>query len=134
MKKKYFCPHCKCQLNVGNDIIFTAKKTNGEKGLILASQEVGDYSVTKDPLFTMQKGDHLEIICPVCHKNLRVEKINENLAMILMKDEKGVESEIYFSEIYGEHCTYKITNKKKIEMYGEDSHRYNFWGISPNYY
>jgi hypothetical protein len=134
MKKIYFCNHCKAQLNVGNDIIFIACKTNKETGLILASQEVGNYSVTKDPLFAMEKGEHIELMCPVCHKRLQVKDIHENLAMIMMRDEHGVESEIYFSEIYGEHCTYKITNIKKVEAFGDDSEKYNFWQHMHNYF
>jgi uncharacterized protein YbaR (Trm112 family) len=134
MKKKYFCPHCKAQLNFGNDIILLARKKNKETGLILASQEVGDYSVTKDPLFKMEKGEHIEIMCPVCHKRLQVGNIHENLAMLMMKDEQGVESEIYFSEIFGEHCTYKITNIKKVETFGEDFEKYTFWKHLHNYF
>jgi hypothetical protein len=133
MKKKYFCPHCKAQLNLGSDIIFTVNTSKKHAGLILVSPQIGDYSVTKDTLFPIEKGEHLDILCPVCHHKLQVGNINSNLAMIMMRDERGVESEIYFSEIFGEHCTYKITNKN-VEMYGDDSHKYNFWGITPNYY
>ena len=134
MKKIYYCPHCKAQLNVGNDIIFVASTKNKETGLILASEEVGNYSVTKDPLFAIEKGEHTEIKCPVCHKRLQVGNIHENLAMIMMKNETGLESEIYFSEIYGEQCTYKITNLKKVETFGDDSEKYNFWKHLHNYF
>lgn len=133
MNKVYFCPHCKAQLNIGSDIIFTVKSKNKNAGLLLASPQVGNYSVKKDPLFTLEQGEHLEILCPVCHKRLQVGKINENLAMIKMRDEQGNESEIYFSEIFGEHCTYKITTNNEIEKYGEDYEKYNFWGMSANY-
>ena len=132
MKKKYYCPHCKAQLNVGNDIIFTIRNQKEALGLILVSPHIGDYSVTKDPLFTLEKGEKLEIICPVCQKRLQTEKFNKNLAMVIMKDEYGNESEVFFSEVFGEHCTYKITDKK-IEMYGDDSSKFNFWGAAPCY-
>ena len=133
MKTKFYCPHCNSQLNIGNDIIFTVKKSDTHMGLLLVSPQVGDYSVIKDPLFSIETGERLEIICPVCHKKLQKNKLNKNLAMVLMKDEKDVESEIYFSEIFGEHCTYKITNKN-IEIFGDDSGKYsNFWGAEPSY-
>lgn len=132
MEKKFYCPHCKAQLNIGNDIIFKAKNPKEVLGLVLVSPRIGDYSVLKDPLFTIEKGERLEVICPVCNKNLQTDKFNKNLAMVNLRDERGVESEVYFSEIFGEHCTYKITNKS-IEMYGDDSSKYNFWGAAPNY-
>lgn len=132
MKPKYECPHCKAQLNVGNDIIFTVKNTGKNKGLFLVSPQVGDYSVVKDSLFKIETGEHLEILCPVCHTRLQVDHKNKNLAMIHFVNEKGVLSEIYFSEIFGEQCTYKITDKQ-VEMYGDDSGKYNFWGSAPNY-
>lgn len=133
MKSKYYCPHCNSQLNVGNDIIFTVKTSGTHMGLVLVSPQVGDYSVIKDPLFSIETGEHLEIICPVCHKKLQKNKLNQNLAMVKMIDDKEVESEIYFSEIFGEHCTYKITNKT-IEIFGDDSGKYsNFWGAEPCY-
>lgn len=134
MNKTYFCPHCKAQLNLGKDIILLARKKDKKTGLILASQEVGDYNVTKDPLFAMEKGEHIEMMCPVCHAKFQVGKIHENLAMLMMKDENGVESEIYFSEIYGEQCTYKITNIKKVETFGEDYNKYDFWKHLHNHF
>jgi len=134
MKKIYFCPHCKSQLNLGNDIILLARTKNKKTGLILASDEVGDYTVTKDSLFSMEKGEHVEMLCPVCHARLQVGKIHENLAMVMMRDDKGLESEIYFSEIYGEECTYKITNIKKVETFGRDYDKYDFWKHLHNYF
>lgn len=132
MEKKYYCPHCKSQLNVGKDIIFTVKTAKRNAGLLLVSPQVGDYSVTKDPLFAIEKGEHLEILCPVCHARLQVGRISENLAMVNMKDSSGIESEVFFSEIFGEKCTFKVSNKK-VEAFGDDSHKYNFWGASPDY-
>lgn len=132
MEKGYYCTHCKAQLNVGNDIIFTVKTRKKNAGLLLVSPQVGDYSVKKDSLFEIENGEHLEIICPVCHQNLHEGKVHENLAKVIMKDESGNESELFFSEIFGERCTYKITNKK-LERYGEDSMNYNFWGSEFDY-
>lgn len=131
---KYICPHCRAQLNVGNDIVFTVKTPDKHAGLFLVSPQVGDYSVKKDMLFNVKKGEHLEILCPVCHMRLQVNEICENLAMILMVDENFGESKIYFSEVFGEHCTYKITKDKHVEIYGDDSGSYNFFGASPNFY
>ena len=41
-----------------------------------------------------------------------------------MSDDAGKEFEINISNIIGEHCTYKI-EEKKVEAYGPDAKRYS---------
>jgi len=40
-----------------------------------------------------------------------------------MRDENGLEYEIHFSRIAGQHCTYKIIGET-VEIYGEDATYY----------
>lgn len=134
MKNDYLCPKCKSYLKANNKIIFSAKKQNGKLGLILLSSELGDYNVITHSSYKLEKGEKLEILCPLCHKILSAPDINKNLAMVLMVDEGGNEFEIYFSEIVGEKCTYKIKGGKLKEVYGHDSEKYtNFFGETPGY-
>jgi hypothetical protein len=74
------------------------------------------------------------MLCPLCHANLTDQTISKNLARIKMIDSAGLEYDIYFSEIVGEKCTYKINRDKKVETFGEDAADYqNFWGAEPKY-
>ena len=62
------------------------------------------------------------------------QTISKNLAKIKMIDSKGCEYDIYFSEIFGEKCTYKISGDKKMEVFGEDAADcQNYWGEAPKY-
>lgn len=127
MERKYYCTNCNAQLNVGADIIFTVKTNNQNSGLLLVSPQVGNYNVKKDPLFEISEGEKLEIICPVCHHNCQENSKYNNLSRVKMIDDNGILSDIYFSEIFGEKCTYKVT-ESEVEVFGDDSKNYNFWG------
>jgi hypothetical protein len=60
---------------------------------------------------------------------LKAINVNTNLAEIIMLDEDGKEYQIYFSEIVGEHVTFKIKDAD-MESFGEDSEGYvNFFGV-----
>ena len=73
-----------------------------------------------------------DILCPLCHANLTDQTISKNLARIKMIDSAGEEYDIYFSEIMGETCTYKISANKKVQSYGENAPDYqNYWGETP---
>lgn len=128
MKKDYLCPYCKGQLKVGNNIVLSVHTETGKNGLIFLSPELGNYKRTTHPNFKVKEGEHLEIFCPICHANLKAIEFNENLAKVLMADESQKVYEILFSEIEGEHCTYKLV-EDMIESYGEHvDHYVNHFG------
>lgn len=125
MDPNYLCPHCRAYLRVWNNIIFTIRRCDDDKkGLILLNANLGDYTVLSHPELTFKKGECVEFICPVCHMNLTAENINDKLAHVVMIDEEGVEFDIYFSKIAGEHTTFKIEKNNIIAQYGEDSSSY----------
>ncbi|MBI4646400.1 MAG: hypothetical protein HY738_07360 [Bacteroidia bacterium] len=135
INKNYLCPACKGHLRVGDKIILTVKRPNDTGGLVLLSPKLGDYSVATHQDFQLAKGEHLEVFCPICHTNLAAEDVSRNLAKILMVDENRKISNILFSEIVGEHCTYKIAGNHRVESFGEDMETYiNFFGETPKYY
>jgi len=87
--------------------------------------DVSNYRISS---FTVKEGEQLEIFCPMCHANLKAIEFDEHLAKISMMDESQKVYEIVFSEIVGEHCTYKLV-EHSVESYGEDKNQYtNFFG------
>ena len=128
MKNDYICPYCKGQLKVGNDIVFAVRTQDQERGILFLSPELGNYRWKKHESLKLVEGERLETFCPMCHSNLRAINVNRNLAEVIMIDENGEEFEVFFSEIVGEHCTYKI-HDSDIESFGDDSDDYmNYFG------
>lgn len=129
MENSYLCPFCKGQLKVADNIVFSAKTETGKRGILFLSPQLGDYRCINSADFQLAAGEHLEILCPICHSNLTAISVNRNLAEVIMIDKNNEESTIYFSEIVGEKCTYKI-HDKNIESYGENSVKYmNYFGV-----
>ncbi|MBK7106369.1 MAG: hypothetical protein IPH62_13905 [Ignavibacteriae bacterium] len=123
MKNNYLCPYCKGQLNVKSNIVLAVRTEAQKRGLILLSSKLGNYQVTTHPSFQLKEGEHLEIFCPMCHANLKAIEFDDNLAKMFMMDESQKVYEIIFSEIAGEHCTYKLVDSM-IESYGEHQNNY----------
>ncbi len=122
MIKEYLCPKCRSQLMVGDNIVISAKAADGSEGLIELSPAIGDYTVKFPQTLHAKTGDLLTLFCPVCHNNLASSK-HINLAMVIAKDEKGKEYEIYFSQIVGEHSTVAMMGDH-VELHGEHVGKY----------
>jgi|AntAceMinimDraft_9_1070365.scaffolds.fasta_scaffold218790_2 hypothetical protein len=133
MENDYLCPKCKGHLKIKKSIVFAAKTPSGERGLIFLSPEIGDYHITKHPEFKIKEGAHIEFFCPICHENLEAKSLNDNLAKIILKDKKGIEHDILFSEIVGEKCTYVIY-ENRVDSFGKDAEHYvNFFGAGSDF-
>lgn len=134
MKNRYLCPKCKVDLKISDHIIFSAKTIKGSKGILLISPELGNYTILHDEQFNYDTGEHIDLFCPVCQANLAIPNIDEDLAEVLLIDEKNVEYKVIFSEIAGKKCTIKVKDKKIIKAYGDDADEYtNHWGVTPQY-
>lgn len=130
----YLCPYCRGHLMPHTKVVLTARKESGKRGLVLFNPKLGEYDVIVHHTFKLDEGEHVDILCPLCHANLTDQTISSNLARIKMIDSSGCESDIYFSEIVGKKSTYKITPNKEVETYGQDAEDYqNFWGAEPKY-
>jgi transcription initiation factor IIE alpha subunit len=128
MEINYKCPKCKSYLNIGDRIVLSAKVDERQKGLLLFSNELGNYQVKKHDLIQYKKGQKIGFYCPICHSNLAAEDLNLNLVKVIM-EENGKEYTVLFSNIAGEHATYKL-HEKKYEAYGKDKDKYiNFLGF-----
>jgi len=122
MKADYLCPYCRGLLNAGKYIVLSSRTKRGGHGLIMLHPEVGNYTVTKHPLFEYAKNEKLSFFCPICNKELASD-VHENLAKIILIDELKKESDIYFSKIAGEQSTFKITGDH-VEIFGEHAENY----------
>ena len=128
MKNDYLCPYCKGKLNIKRNIVLAVRNEAQQRGLMFLSANLGNYESTTHPSFSVKEGEQLEIFCPMCHANLKAIEFDEHLAKISMMDESQKVYEIVFSEIVGEHCTYKLV-EHSVESYGEDKNQYtNFFG------
>ena len=130
----FLCPYCRGHLMPNTKVILSARKDSGKRGIILFNPQLGEYDVLVHHTFRLEEGEHLNILCPLCHANLTDQAISNSLARIKMIDSTSMEYDIYFSEIVGKKCTYKISGDKKMETYGQDAADYeNFWGAAPKY-
>jgi hypothetical protein len=121
--KNYICPKCRGYLSIGNEIIFLTKNKKGDSALVLLSSEIGDYSFRKNDKVDFDAGDHTNFICPICYENLNAEEYDKNLAKVIAIDDDGKESDVVFSKVLGEKCTYSIY-KKGIEAFGDHKDNY----------
>lgn len=124
MATEYLCKACRGVLNVKTSIVLAASVINSsKKGLVYLNPELGNYSVTTHPSFTMEEGEEYLVNCPICHAHLNSLKY-DHLVRIIMIDDEGREYDIYFSDIVGEKCTYKISGSS-VEKIGPDSVKYD---------
>jgi len=124
MRTDYICPKCSGHLLVGDKIIFTAAtRKNKRSGIILLSPTLGDYTSMIHPTFNVEEGEEVNFFCPICHVNLTASDVDEKLVKIIMVDKDSKRFEIYFSDVMGEHCTYKISMETE-EKFGEESEKY----------
>ena len=130
MKRDYLCPYCNGNLQVCDYIVFSARNTKKEFGLIMLHTEIGNYTSKKHQDFSFRPGEQIDFFCPMCHKSL-VSDIDKNLIqVILLEDEK--EYKIYFSRIAGEKSTYKV-HGDEVSSTGEHAERYTFFKLADKY-
>lgn len=119
----YVCPKCRGFLSIENEIIFLTKNNQGQSAIVLLSAELGNYGFRKNPLVDFEEGDHVNFICPICYENLDAKEIDDNLASIIKIEEDKSETNIVFSSVLGEKCTYSV-RQNGVEAYGEHKDTY----------
>lgn len=132
MFDNYKCPKCKGQLRFGDHIVLTAFNKAKQGSIIFLHAELGNYLVDFHPDIDFKKGENVIFYCPICHKDLSSDK-HENLAMVWMMDEEGKKYDIYFSQVTGEHTTFKMVGEH-VELFGPHSDKYlDFFSMSQLY-
>ena len=127
----FLCPKCHEHLRVGDHLIFRVRNSRKQSGLLLLSPQIGNYSSLKNPDFNTEPGETLEFFCPVCCSPLRSE-IHPNLAYVIMEEVSGKQYDVYFSQILGEHSTYK-TDGDSLHLAGEDAGRYTYFKVGEKF-
>ena len=94
MEEKYLCPTCKKKLNIGEDIVLVGEKDKFNIGLLFLHTDLGNYSLKKTDDIRLEKGDIVEITCPICSADLTY-KFKLSYAS-LIKVEGGEEVVIVF--------------------------------------
>lgn len=134
MSNRFLCPKCRAELKIRENIIFTGETEHGQKGILLLSQDLGNYNLLHDPDFKYSDGEHIHFFCPICQFGLGIPDVSDDLAEVVMIDENNEEYEIVFSIIAGKKCTIKIKDNNIIEKFGNDVSDYqNYWGAEPSY-
>lgn len=122
MTTDYMCPHCNGHLRLDNHLILTVKHEDEAGMLLLMDPEIGNYQTIHHQSNSIRDGQKFEFYCPICHARL-FSDLNENLVMVLMRDEKNKTFELHFSRIAGQKSTYKIMGKE-IQTFGIDAPHY----------
>ncbi|MFN8240890.1 MAG: hypothetical protein U0X39_09080 [Bacteroidales bacterium] len=121
---EFLCKACRGHLQVKTSIVLAAQKMNStSRGLVFLDPEIGNYTKTTHPSFLIREGEEYIYTCPICHSLLNSAKYN-HLVRIIMVDDKKKEYDVYFSDIGGEKCTFKIGGGE-MEIKGPDANRYN---------
>jgi hypothetical protein len=123
MKVTYLCPHCRGAINAGNNIILSAKSETHSVGLILLHEEIGNYTSEISASLTINKGEVVDVFCPICHESLNIPS-KDALAKYIRIDEDCNDCFIIISRRYGEKITFKVNEDKHIETYGEKISRF----------
>lgn len=127
----FVCPECDGNLKVGDHVIFRVKTKKKQSGLLLLSPQIGNYISIKHPSFKYNDNDYLEFYCPLCCCSI-TSKIDKNLAHVILLDKDGKRSDVYFSQIAGEHSTF-ATDGDSVHFEGEDAGRYTYFKIGDKF-
>jgi len=99
MSNRFLCPKCRAELKIRDNIIFTGETEQGQRGIILLNQNLGNYNLLHEPNFKYSEGEHIHFFCPICHIDLGIPDINNDLAEVIMIDENNDEYGIIFSVV-----------------------------------
>ncbi len=127
----FLCKKCCGHLRVGDHVIFKVRNHKKQSALLLLSPHIGNYTSVKHPSFEIQTEEYLEFFCPLCNKPLQSD-IHNNLAHVILCDESGKQSDVYFSQIAGEQSTFE-TDGNSVHIAGEDAGRYTYFKIGDKF-
>ncbi len=127
----FICPKCREYLRVGDHLIFKVKNSKKQSALLLLSPHIGNYTSHKHPTFEIRTGEMLDFYCPLCGVSL-ISDIHKNLAHVILLDEGGMNHDVYFSQIVGEHSTFE-TEGMAVHVAGEDAGKYTYFKIGDKF-
>jgi hypothetical protein len=127
----FLCPKCREHIRVGDNIIFKVKNSKKQSGILLLSPQIGNYTSVKHPSFVIQTAEYLEFYCPLCSAPLTSD-IHKNLARLILIDDAGKSTDVYFSQIFGEHSTF-ATDGESVHVTGADAGKYTYFKIGEKF-
>ena len=125
---QYNCPYCMAYLNVNGYVALSIKQRHGNSGIILMSEELGDYTIHLNPSLKFEAGEKTDFYCPSCSKSLQVEE-DQNKVRILKTDENNDRHVVVFSALFGENSTYQLFEERQLS-FGEHAIKY----LDPTWY
>lgn len=127
----FLCPRCDGNIRVGDYVIIKVKNLKKQSGLLLLSPQIGNYTSVKHPSFEINQDDYLEYYCPLCSNSITSD-IHNNLAHVILREESGKCTDVYFSQIAGEKSTF-TTDGESVHVAGEDAGRYTYFKIGDKF-
>lgn len=118
MSKKFYCPHCGGNVNPNQKVITVTTTTDGKKGLVLQSEEYGDYKYITDASFQVQKGEQLSHFCPLCQCKLQSLEFPKCSELIVIENEK--KGHIFFANDDDTQATFILWKSGETQMFGKD--------------
>ena len=125
---QYNCPYCSSHLNAKGYIVLSFKTDNDTCGIILMSEELGDYTIYFNSEVIIKKGEKTHFYCPCCSKSLEFEH-DKNMVRIFKIDENGEEHTVIFSAIYGDRKTFLLSEERQLS-FGEHAMKF----LDPKWY
>lgn len=127
----FLCPKCDGNIRVGDNVIFKVRNLKKQSGLLLLSPHIGNYTSVKHPSFEINQDDYLEFYCPLCNSSITSD-IHKNLAHVILREESGKCTDVYFSQIAGEKSTF-ATDGDSVHVAGDDAGRYTYFKIGDKF-
>jgi len=127
----FLCPKCDGYLRVGDNVIIKVKNQQKKSGLMLLSPQIGNYTSVKHPSFEINQDDYLEFYCPLCNSSITSD-IHKNLAHVILREESGKCTDVYFSQIAGEQSTF-ATDGESVHIAGDNAGRYTYFKIGDKF-
>jgi hypothetical protein len=127
----FLCPRCDGNIRVGEHVIFKVKNLKKQSGLLLLSPHIGNYTCVKHPSFEINQDEYLEFFCPLCNSSITSD-IHKNLAHVILREESGKCTDVYFSQIAGEESTF-ATDGDSVHVAGDDAGRYTYFKIGDKF-
>ena len=128
-KQTFYCPHCRQKLSfLDGTIVKMVGRLNATtfscKTMMYYPGRLGQYGVIVGEGVRIYEGAKIELECinTACKQNFSAP-YNDDLAEILMEDEKGNEFKVVFNKIYGKGSTFVLDMqaKKVTKLFMTDS-------------
>jgi hypothetical protein len=127
MPLRLSCPSCGTHLNPREDLVLAAVN-RGQKALLLLHPEPGNYRMAISHGFPLEKGDVVELFCPLCQADLK-SPLDPTLVQLDSTSREGDEKGfVVFSRVFGDHATFVVT-RGSVSSYGENAKAYEKRGL-----